>query len=143
MSFIRSYSLYLAWVVSLIAVGGSLFFREVLGFVPCKLCWFLSIFMYPLVILLGKATYRNDRRIAGYVLPLSIIGGLISLYHYGEQMIPWLGSLLPCTAGVPCNQAYLQWFGFITIPFMALIAFTLITVILWIGSGKGKETSKI
>ena len=32
--------------------------------------------------------------------------------------------------GVPCNQEYINWLGFITIPFLAFVAFTLITVAL-------------
>jgi disulfide bond formation protein DsbB len=132
-SFCRTYSLYLAWVISLVAVSGSLFFSEYIGYEPCKLCWFQRIFMYPQAILLAIACYKNDRRQIPYLLPLSVIGGSISLYHYAEQKIPGLAKLLPCTSGVPCNQDYINWLGFITIPFLALIAFILIFVLLWIG----------
>jgi disulfide bond formation protein DsbB len=89
--------------------------------------------MYPQVILLAIACYKNDRRQIPYLLPLSVIGGLISLYQYAEQKIPGLAKLLPCTSGVPCNQDYINWLGFITIPLMALIAFILIFVLLWLG----------
>lgn len=129
----KEYGLYLAWIVSLLAVGGSLFFSEVMGYIPCKLCWFQRIFMYPLVILLGMACYKNDRSLISYILPLSILGGMISLYHYSEQKIPGLAKILPCTEGVPCNTDYINWLGFITIPLLALIAFTLISLILWVG----------
>lgn len=130
---IRTYSLYLAWVVSLVAVGGSLFLSEIMGYVPCTLCWFQRIFMYPIVILLGRACYYGDRTIIGYVFPLSIVGGCLSLYHYAQQKLPGLSKLLPCTAGIPCNVDELDWFGFITIPLMALVAFILITMMLLIG----------
>jgi len=130
---IRAYSLYLAWVVSLAATGGSLFLSEVMHFVPCSLCWFQRIFMYPLVLLLGRAALRDDRGIVGYALPLSVIGGLISLYHYGKQKIPALAQVLPCTSGVPCDKDYLDWYGIITIPLLALIAFVLITILLLLG----------
>jgi disulfide bond formation protein DsbB len=90
--------------------------------------------MYPLVILLGIAGFKNDQSIRGYALPLSIIGGSISLYHYLLQKVPGLGEILPCTAGIPCNVDYLNWFGFLTIPLMALVAFLLITFFLWISS---------
>jgi disulfide bond formation protein DsbB len=133
LSFCRTYSLYLAWVVSLVAVSGSLFLSDYMGFEPCKLCWFQLIFLYPQAILLAFACYKNDRRQIPYLLPLSVIGGSISLYHYAEQKIPGLAKLLPCTSGVPCNQDYINWLGFITIPFLALIAFILIIVLLWIG----------
>lgn len=134
MGFFSKYALYLAWIVSVIAVCGSLYLSDVIGFIPCKLCWFQRIFMYPIVIILGIASYKNDRKQIGYVLPLSIIGGLISLYHYAEQKIPAFAKILPCTQGIPCNKDYLDWFGgVVTIPFMALIAFILITILLWIG----------
>ncbi|MBB3112291.1 disulfide bond formation protein DsbB [Paenibacillus phyllosphaerae] len=139
---IRAYSLYLAWVVSLVATGGSLFLSEVMDFEPCRLCWFQRIFMYPLVILLGRAAYKNDRGIIGYTLPLSIIGGCISLYHYLEQKVPGMADILPCTQGVPCNQDYLDWFGFITIPFLALIAFILITIFLLLARGVQEEDNQ-
>jgi disulfide bond formation protein DsbB len=132
-AFCKKYCLYLAWVVSLVAVGGSLYFSEMLGFIPCKLCWFQRIFMYPQAVLLGMASYRNDRSLIPYLVPLNIIGGSISLYHYAEQKIPALAKVLPCTAGVPCNQDYINWLGFITIPLLALCAFTLITCFLWMG----------
>lgn len=129
-TFFRDYGIYLAWLVSLVATGGSLYLSEVLLYEPCKLCWFQRIFMYPQVILLGMAAYRNDRSIIRYVLPLSIVGGSISIYHYAEQKIPALANLLPCKVGIPCNFDYINWFGFITIPFMALTAFILITICL-------------
>lgn len=130
---LRKYALYLAWLVSVVATTGSLFLSEVLQYTPCKLCWLQRIFMYPLVILLGIACYKDDRRQIGYVLPLSIAGGLLSLYHYAEQKVPGMADLLPCTEGVPCSVDYLDWFGIITIPLLALIAFTLITALLLIG----------
>lgn len=131
-AFLRDYGIYLAWLVALVATAGSLYLSEVLHYEPCRLCWFQRIFMYPQVILLAIAAYRNDRSIIPYVLPLSIIGGAISLYHYGEQKIPGLARLIPCKVGVPCNVDYLGsgWFGFITIPFMALVAFVLIVLCL-------------
>jgi disulfide bond formation protein DsbB len=130
---IRSYGVLFAWIVSLAATGGSLFLSEVMGYIPCNLCWYQRIFMYPLVFLLGRAAIRDDRSIAGYALPLSVIGGLISAYHYAEQKVPGLADFAPCTVGVPCNTDYLDWFGVITIPFMAFIAFILITVFLLLG----------
>lgn len=134
---LQSYGLYFAWVVSLIATGGSLYFSEVLGFVPCSLCWFQRIFMYPLVFLLGITAYRNDHNVIPYIFPLTLIGGGISLFHYLEQKVPSLESIAPCTIGVPCSQMYINWFGFVTIPFLALVAFILITIFLWFARKEG------
>lgn len=129
----KSYHLYFAWLISVIATLGSLYFSEIKGFIPCELCWYQRIFMYPLSILLGIATFYNERQIIKYALPLSIIGGGISLFHYMEQKIPGFAEIKPCTQGVPCTAEYINWFEFITIPFLALTAFILITGILWMG----------
>ncbi|MGF9713898.1 disulfide bond formation protein B [Paenibacillus sp. JMULE4] len=125
-SFIQNYLIYFAWIVSVVATSGSLYFSEVLGFIPCDLCWYQRIFMYPLSVILGIAAYYNEKSLKKYVLPLSIIGGSISLYHYMLQKIPGFVEIKPCTQGVPCNVDYIDWLGFITIPFLALTAFLLI-----------------
>ncbi|MFJ8235849.1 disulfide oxidoreductase [Ureibacillus sp. NPDC094379] len=119
-----------AWIVSIIAMTGSLFFSEKMGFIPCTLCWYQRILMYPLVIFLGIAFYRNDRDIYKYILPISVIGVVISGYHYALQKIPSLHEFSTCTNGVPCSGQYINWLGFITIPFLAFIAFTFITVMM-------------
>lgn len=126
--------LLFAWIASLTAMIGSLFFSEQMGFVPCTLCWYQRILMYPLVLFLGIAFYRNDRDIVKYVLPMSLIGVLMSGYHYAYQKIPSLHEFSVCTSGVPCSGQYINWFGFVTIPFLSLIAFVFITImmlVLW------------
>lgn len=129
-SLIESYALYAAWIVAMTATLGSLYFSEIRGFIPCELCWIQRIFMYPLTILLGIAAFTNELFIRKYVLPLSLIGTGIALYHYLVQKVPGFASIKPCVQGVPCNIQYINWFGFITIPFLALTAFTLISAIL-------------
>lgn len=124
--------LLLAWLAAIIATLGSLYFSEVMHFIPCMLCWYQRIFMYPLAIILGIAFYRNDQGIYRYVLPLSIIGMLISGYHTLLQKLPYLQQFEMCTTGVPCSKDYIKWLGFITIPLLAFIAFTIITVSLLI-----------
>lgn len=129
-AFYRTFGLYAAWLVAITATAGSLYFSEVRLFVPCSLCWYQRIMMYPLVILLGVASYRQDTGIVRYALPLTFLGGTVSLFHYLEQKVPGFSAPSLCRAGVPCTQEYINWLGFITIPFLALIAFTLITVLL-------------
>lgn len=128
----EKYGLYFSWLIALFASAGSLYFSEIMGFAPCTLCWVQRIFMYPLVVILGIASYRNDRQIITYVLPLTLIGGSIALFQYLEQKIPALASIAPCKVGVPCDFEYINWFGFVTIPFLSLVSFTLITVILYL-----------
>ena len=126
--------LMLAWITSIIAMSGSLFFSEQMKFIPCTLCWYQRILMYPLVILLGIAFYRNDKGIYRYVLPISVIGIIMASYHYAVQKIPSMSEFSACTSGVPCSGQYINWFGFVTIPFLSLIAFVIITVsmiVLW------------
>lgn len=125
-----SVSLYLAWIVSLIATAGSLYYSEVRHFLPCSLCWYQRILMYPLALQLAIATFTNDRRISRYALPLSGLGIITSSYHYLLQRNPSWAGITPCASGIPCNTPYINYLGFITIPLMALTAFTLITLLL-------------
>lgn len=134
-------SLLVAWIAAVIATLGSLYFSEVMQFIPCTLCWYQRIFMYPLAIVLGIAFYKNDRRIYPYVLPLSIIGMLISGYHMLLQKIPYLKQFEMCKTGVPCSEDYLNWFGFVTIPMLAFIAFTIITISLVILARSHEEVT--
>ena len=126
---LRRYGLYAAWLVSIVATLGSLYFSEVRGFIPCELCWFQRVFMYPLTIVLGIATYQGDRSIARYVLPLTVIGGSISTIHYLMQrgVIHWDAA---CSPAAPCTAIWINWWGFVTIPFLAGTAFVLITLFL-------------
>lgn len=133
MSFSRStLFLYFAWFVAVVATLGSLYFSEIRLFLPCELCWYQRIAMYPLAVLLGIAAYTNDLKITKYALPFSIVGGLIAFYHYLLEKVPGFASVKPCSQGIPCDVAWINWFGFITIPFLALTAFVLITVFLLI-----------
>jgi len=134
-------SLLVAWIAAVIATLGSLYFSEVMQFIPCTLCWYQRIFMYPLAIVLGIAFYKNDRRIYPYVLPLSIIGMLISGYHMLLQKISYLKQFEMCKTGVPCSEDYLNWFGFVTIPMLAFIAFTIITISLVILARSHEEVT--
>jgi disulfide bond formation protein DsbB len=122
----RDYGLYFAWLIALVATAGSLYFSEVRGFVPCTLCWYQRIMMYPQVILLAIASYRQDKRIAPYVVTMAVIGGCVSIYQLLEQHISGFGLARICQVGVPCSGHYIYWLGFITIPLLALVAFVLI-----------------
>lgn len=116
------------WVVSLTATMGSLFFSEIRGYEPCELCWIQRIFMYPLVLILGIAYVQKNARIAVTTAIFSVIGGAISLYHYGLQKVSFLSENAPACGRVSCTGEYINIFGFITIPFLALIAFILIAI---------------
>ena len=122
--------LFGAWVVACIATLGSLYLSDYLGYEPCKLCWYQRILMYPLTVLLGIAYFRGDTGVRTYVLPLAGIGGAISTYHVIIQRIAASRASAPsggtACGRVSCENDYLNWFGFITIPMLALIAFIMI-----------------
>lgn len=129
---IREKLLYVTWTQALIATLGSLFFSEVMDFIPCVLCWYQRILMYPLVIVLAVGILLRDQHVRIYVLPLSILGIGIGLYHnllyYGA--IP--EGFHICTSGVPCETRWIEWLGFVGIPLLSFTAFTIITLcLLW------------
>lgn len=124
----RENLLFLAFAAALIAMFGSLYFSEIRQYEPCELCWYQRIVMYPFVVLLGIATVRKDYAIAFYTMILSAIGGMISLYHYGLQKLTFLADAAPACGRVPCTGQYINWLGFITIPFLALTAFIIVFV---------------
>jgi disulfide bond formation protein DsbB len=119
--------LYLTWGISLAATIGSLYFSEILHLPPCVLCWYQRIFMYPLVLLIPIGLSLKDKNLPRYILPLSSIGLIIALFHnllyYG--VIP--EAVGPCTAGISCTVRQIEWFGFISIPLLSLLAFAGIT----------------
>jgi disulfide bond formation protein DsbB len=124
--FVTGGTRHIALLAAWIATCGSLFFSEVLKWQPCLLCWYQRILMYPLAIILTVAILRNDKGVHWYVLPLSLTGMVTSLYHY-LLIKTDLFVVPPCTGGVPCNVDYIDIFGFINIPFLALTAFTIIS----------------
>ena len=122
--------LFIAWLMVTAGTLGSLFFSEVMEFAPCVLCWYQRIFLYPMVITLGIGLFPLDINAIKYSLPLAIVGWLFALYHnllyYG--LIP--ESIQPCRAGVSCSEVYIELFGFLSIPLLSLIAFSIIIALL-------------
>lgn len=118
---------YLVWVLTLISTGSSLFFSEVMKLPPCVLCWYQRIAMYPLTLLLPVALLCGETRAFGkYVVVLASAGWLMALYHnlLYYHFIP--ESLAPCREGISCTSRQIEWGGFVTIPLLSLVAFSLI-----------------
>jgi disulfide bond formation protein DsbB len=109
---------------------GSLYFAEVANFVPCQLCWFQRIAMYPLAVILLVGALRRDWGVRWYAVPVAAIGAAISTYHVLLEQFPSLESSNVCSAAVPCNFVWFEELGFVTLPYMALSAFALILVLL-------------
>ena len=120
----------LAFVVSTVATLGSLYLSEVANFVPCRLCWYQRIAMYPLPILLGIAWWKRDAGVRRYALPLAAIGMVISTYHILVERFPSLEGSGVCEVANPCSIRWVERFGFVTIPTMALAGFALISGLL-------------
>lgn len=140
--FIAKNAILFAWIISIIAMSGSLFYSEVAGYEPCKLCWFQRICMYPFVLLFGISLLKKDNKIVDYALGLSGVGAVIAVYHYYLQLGG--SSFFPCSAvgySVSCSQRFVLEFGYITIPMMALTGFLMIIVLMIIK--KIQETKKI
>lgn len=127
---------YLAWCIAATATAGSLFFSEVMSLPPCVLCWYQRIAMYPLVFVLAASILRKDDAHKAYGLPLALSGLFVSVYHnlLYYKIIP--ESITPCTSGVSCTSRQIEWFGFVTIPFLSLVAFSLIVTLLLLPKGK-------
>lgn len=135
----RETFLFAAWATSIIAMFGSLYFSEIRQYEPCLLCWYQRILMYPFTLILGIAVVRKDYRITLYSMAMSAIGILVSLYHYSLQKVPFMADNADTCGRVPCTGQYINWFGFITIPFLAFIAFIIIFTISLIIWKKTKE----
>jgi disulfide bond formation protein DsbB len=124
-------ALGLAWLVAFLATAGSLYFSEVAGYVPCTLCWYQRIAMYPLVVILAVGAARRESAAAVYGLALAVIGALIAVYHSALEWMPALDTGA-CSATTPCTLVWFRVFGLISLPNLALTAFALIIVILLI-----------
>ena len=122
--------LFVCWLVAAVSTLGSLFFSNVMNFAPCILCWYQRIFLFPLVIVLAMGLFPLDKGVIRYALPLAVAGWLTALYHnlLYSGIIP--ESIQPCSQGVSCTEKYIDLFGFITIPMLSGLAFTVIIILL-------------
>ena len=116
--------LFACWLLVTAATLGSLFFSEVMGLPPCSLCWYQRIFMFPLPILLLMGLFPLDVKVVRYALPLALAGWAIAAYHTLLQLGIIPESAAPCSQGVSCSSAYLELFGFVSIPVLSLLAFS-------------------
>ena len=122
------YELWGAFVVAAIATGGSLFYSQIAGFIPCEFCWFQRMMMYPLSILTLLIATRGDNRAARYLLPLPVVGAGTSIYHMllEHHVIKEPGACTLTGGGCTANWIALHSFGYLTIPTLALTAFLLL-----------------
>lgn len=121
---------FLAWLMATLATLGALFMSEIMGYAPCVLCWYQRIFMFPLVVILALGLFPFDPKVVRYALPLAVVGLLVAGFHLllAAGYIP--ETLTPCRQGIPCSTGQIEWFGFVTIPLLSLLAFLTINALL-------------
>jgi disulfide bond formation protein DsbB len=134
------YELWAVFLVAALATGGSLFFSEIAHFVPCELCWYQRICMYPLSITTLLAALSGDHRAARYLLPLPIVGAGVSIYHIliENKVIAEPHQCLASAAG-GCATKWVNEFGYMTIPTLALTGFVLLIGFLALAAAGGEE----
>lgn len=135
---LSQWGLWIAWFVAAVATAGSLWFSEYADFLPCRLCWFQRICMYPLAAILLVGALLKDRKAVLYAAPFPVFGLGVAAYHiYIENNPSAEGG--GCKIGVPCSVKWIEEFGYVTIPVLAATAFTLIGLLLitvWRGPGE-------
>ncbi|MEP7048290.1 MAG: disulfide bond formation protein B [Ilumatobacteraceae bacterium] len=118
---IASMGLWAGWLVAATTTAGSLYYSLGAGFVPCELCWYQRIGVYPLTIVLFVAAWRRDAQVWRYVVPVSVVGAVIAAYHAQLQAFPKQTTF--CSLNNPCTTRYVWEFGFVSMPLMSLAAF--------------------
>lgn len=119
---VGSIALTLAWLIALVTTLGSLYYSKVQGYVPCELCWYQRICIYPWSVILGIAAWRRDSSIKRYAIPVLCISIVISAYHSWIQWFPPSNGTSFCSSAAPCTLKFVNEFSFVTLPFMALSA---------------------
>ncbi len=130
-AFVHQFALAIAGTVASAAMLGSLYFSEVADFIPCKLCWYQRIAMYPLAVLLVMAAVRRDRDMLRYVRVIALLGLVVSAYHMWIQWFPEQSNF--CEFDNPCSARWVEAFDRVTIPQMAGLSFVLIIATATIG----------
>jgi len=133
LDFIDKHYLNLGFLISLLASLFSLVYSEVIGFLPCYLCWYQRVFIFPLPFIFGMAIWYKERKVVKYVLPLLSVGFIISVYQNLIYYFKPDASNLPCDAsGISCYQQLVSVFGgYISIPMLSLTTYlALLTIVL-------------
>jgi disulfide bond formation protein DsbB len=120
----------LALFVAAISTAGSLYYSQVAHFVPCELCWYQRICMYPLAAILLVGVVRKDAAVRWYAAPFVVVGAPLSLYHWLVERVPAFAHTSSCSVTAPCTSPYFEELGWVTLAFMAMSAFLLIGALL-------------
>ena len=123
---------WLAFLVAATATLGSLYFSEVADFIPCRLCWFQRIAMYPLSVILFVGAVRRDAAVRWYAGPLAVVGAVIAGYHTLIEWRPELDSGACDAFGPSCTDVWFREFGFVTLATMSTVGFLTILLLLFV-----------
>ena len=136
------YLIFSCWIIALVSMAGSLFFSDVMEFPPCSMCWYQRIAMYPLVFIFLAALFPLDTRVIKFSAPLVVTGWLFATWHnlLHYEIVPETAT--PCREGVSCSTVYLDY-GFITIPFLSWLAFSMIAVMLFLLYKENKNNKEV
>lgn len=123
---------FACWAIASVSTLGALFFSEIMELPPCVLCWYQRIFMFPLVLILPLGLFPYDAKVIRYALPLTLVGWAIAFFQVllVAGVIP--EGLKPCSQGVPCSEVQIQWLGFVNIPLLSFIAFSVMNALLFV-----------
>lgn len=125
-----------AFLIALAATLGALFIGEVLGKMPCTLCWYQRIAMFPLVVVLGVAVWSDDCLVKPAVAILAGAGAALATWHSGlyAGIIPQ--AIAPCTQGGPsCTDPTAQAILGLPLPYLSLASFAAILALLPLMNG--------
>ena len=128
-------ALALAFLVALAATLGALFIGEVLGRMPCTLCWYQRIAMFPLVPILGLSLWRGDGMARTYGLPLAFAGLALAAWHSGLYAGILPAPIVPCTENGPSCTGDAQMILGLPIPYLSAVAFAAILACLILPKG--------
>ena len=133
----HGYLLFAAWLVALASTLGALFIGEIMGKMPCILCWYQRIGMFPLAVLLGMGLFRADANVKYYALPFSIGGLLIAAFHSLLYFGILPDAVKPCQQNGPsCSSLDMTILGGLPIPLLSTAAFSIITFLLFMTGRK-------
>jgi hypothetical protein len=132
----------MALVVAVVTTLGSLYYSEIAGYLPCELCWYQRICMYPLAAILAVGVLRKDRAVFWYAAPFVAVGAPLALYHWLVERVPSLAESSSCSVFVPCSVPYFEELGYVTLAFMDMSAFLVIGALLLLGRANDRRTSE-
>ncbi len=129
--FLEKNALFFTFLITLSGTLLSLYYSEIVGYPPCTLCWYQRALLYPQLVLTVFAWYYKDNNIFKYLLPLSIVGGIVAIYQYLLQLGLVAGSFCGVNGG-SCTQVYIKNFGYVTMVMMSLTTFLLLASLSYI-----------